>query len=308
MQIYPGQFLVPHFPNGSALTIGNFDGVHCGHQRILDRLKSEAQARGLPTVLMVFEPQPAEYFARVNHRDIPYRLSPLRDKLNLLQQTDCLNAVWVARFNQAFAAMDAQTFIRQVLIGTLNAKYLLIGDDFRFGSERKGDVALLSAQQEFVTEQVSSILVAGNRASSTAVREALSSGHLAVARQMLGHDYCLSGRVMHGQKLGRKKLVRTANIYLPPHRYPLSGVFVVDVEGRFGKKRGVASFGINPTVTDDLRQKLEVHIFDLDKDLYGQRLTVYFKHKLRDEEKFTDLDALREQIFRDMDTARTWVG
>ncbi|MDO5687459.1 MAG: bifunctional riboflavin kinase/FAD synthetase [Neisseria sp.] len=306
MQIYPGQSFIPHFPHGSALTIGNFDGVHCGHLRILQRLRAEADARGLPTVLMLFEPQPAEYFARIHGRETPYRLSPLRDKLRLLESSGCLNAVWVARFNEAFAAVDAETFIRRILMEQLNVKYLLIGDDFRFGAQRGGDVALLQAQSAFVTEQVSSILAAGNRASSTAVREALSMGNLAMAAQILGHDYCLSGRVMHGRKWGRKIGCPTANIYLPPHRYPLSGVFVVEVTGAFGTKRGVASFGLNPTVSATTRQKLEVHLFELNQDLYGQRLSICFKHKLRDELKFDNLDALREQIFRDMDAARAW--
>lgn len=306
MQIYPGKQYIPHFPKGCALTIGNFDGVHCGHVRILQRLRAEAESRRLPAALMIFEPQPAEYFSALRKTEKPYRLTPLRDKLNLLQKTGCLNAVWIARFNAEFSAMSAEKFINEILIETLNVKYLLIGDDFRFGSARGGDLSLLAAQTAFHTENVSSILIEGNRASSTAVREALVLGNLAAAGRILGHDYCLCGRVMHGSKLGREIGCPTANIHLPQHRYPLSGVFVVEVEGFFGRKRGVASFGVNPTVSDANKPKLEVHIFDFHGDLYGKRLNVHFLAKLRDEEKFPDLETLRTQIFRDMDAARAF--
>lgn len=307
MKIWFGQGSRPDFPQGSAVTIGNFDGVHLGHRHILQRLKQEAQSRGLPVVAVIFEPQPQEFFARKQGRELPYRLSPLRSKLHLLRETGCVDAVWVLRFNQAFADINAQTFISRLLRETLNTKYLLIGDDFRFGAGREGDFALLQSQPDMVTERTPSVLVENIRASSTAIRKALSDGLLEYARKLLGHDYALSGKVKHGAKLGRTIGCPTANVQLPQHHYALSGVFVVEAEGSFGTRRGVASFGFNPTVSATRRQKLEVHLFDFNGDLYGQRIRVRFLHKLRDEAKFDNIDDLKKQIWADMDAARNWV-
>lgn len=308
MQVWLGSGQKPQWPAGTAVTIGNFDGVHRGHRHILQRLRHEADARGLAAVAVVFEPQPQEFFARQNQRQLPFRLSPLRDKLGLLADTGCLDAVWVLRFNPHFAAMTADNFIRQVLLADLHTRYLLVGDDFRFGHARHGDFALLQQQSDFDTERTPSVLVADERASSTAVRRALASGDLAAAKAILGHEYVLSGHVKHGAKLGRTLDSPTANIHLPSHHYALSGVFVVDVVGAFGRKRGVASFGFNPTVSATRTQKLEVHIFDWQGDLYGQRLSVYFLHKLRDELKFDGLSALKAQIMADMHQARIWTA
>ncbi len=306
MQIWLGQPHRPHFQAGCALTIGNFDGVHRGHKHILQRLRTEADARGLPAVAMLFEPQPKEFFARKLGHTLPRRLSPLRDKLALLAQTGCLNGVWVQRFSQHFAAQSAESFIRQILCADLNVKYLLIGDDFRFGAGRSGDFALLQQQPDFVTERTPSVLVEDVRASSTVVRQALAEGRLAEASRLLGHDYVLSGRVKHGAKLGRTLGCPTANIALPAYHYPLNGVFVVAVHGTFGSRRGVASFGVNPTVSETVQQKLEVHLFDWQGDLYGQRLQVRFLHRLRDELKFDSLTALQNQIWADMAAAQAW--
>ena len=306
MQVWLGSGQKPHWPQGAAVTIGNFDGVHQGHRHILQCLRAQADARGLAAVAVVFEPQPQEFFARKAQRPLPYRLSPLRDKLALLADTGCVDAVWVLRFNSALADMNAADFIRQVLLADLNTRYLLVGDDFRFGAQRGGDFALLQQQAEFITERTPSVLVADERASSTAVRRALAAGDLAYAQQLLGHEYTLSGHVKHGAKLGRTLNSPTANIHLPPHHYALSGVFVVDVCGDFGRRRGAASFGFNPTVSHTRTQKLEVHILDWTGDLYGQRLSVHFLHKLRDELKFDSLDALKQQIWADMDAARIW--
>lgn len=295
----------PH-PHGSAVTIGNFDGVHLGHRHIFQRLKHEAQARGLPAVAVVFEPQPQEFFSRRNHTPPPFRLSPLRDKLRLLRDTGCLNAVWVLRFNQALAALSAEDFIGQLLRRRLDTRYLLIGDDFRFGAGRRGDFALLQSCTDMVTERTPSVMVENIRASSTAVRQALHQGRLADAAALLGHPYSLSGRVMHGAKLGRTLGCPTANIHLPPHHYPLSGVFVVEAHGPFGSRRGVASFGLNPTVSGNAKQKLEVHLFNFNGRIYGSRLRVDFLHKLRDEQKFDSLETLQQHIWADMDAAKNW--
>lgn len=304
MDIWLGHTL-PEKLTGSALTIGNFDGVHLGHRHILRRLKSEAQSRQLRSVAMIFEPQPREFFARAT-KEQPFRLTPLRDKLRLLEATHCLDAVWVQRFNPAFATLNAHEFIQKILINQLNTKFLLVGDDFRFGQNRSGDFALLQQQKAFVTENTPSILVSGARASSTAVRESLAAGRLDLATQMLGHEYTLSGRVKHGLKLGRTLGCPTANIHLPHHRYAPSGVFVVDVSGSFGKKRGVASLGINPTINHNQRTKLEVHLFDFSGCLYGERLEVSFLHKLRDEQKFNHLNELQHAIANDINQARAW--
>ena len=226
MDIYFGHTQTPNFTDGSALTIGNFDGVHVGHLHILKKLRSASEQRNLPSVLMIFEPQPTEYFARIHGKEMPFRLTPLRDKLHLLEKSNCLDAVWVRRFNQEFANLSADEFIQQILLQQLNIKYLLIGDDFRFGSGRGGNIELLKSQSAFEVEQVPSILLSGNRASSTAVREALSSGRIISATHILGHNYTLSGRVMYGRQLGRTLNCPTANIYLPRHHYPMSGVYL----------------------------------------------------------------------------------
>lgn len=306
MNIWLNNHALPPIPQGSAVTIGNFDGVHLGHQHIVQRLANEAAARQLFSVAIIFEPQPTEFFSQQNHQTAPFRLSPLRDKLRLLAQTGCLNAVRVLRFNAEFANQSAEYFIQRVLRQQLNTRYLLVGDDFRFGKLRSGDFDLLRQQSDFVTEQTPSILVAGERASSTAVRQALQQGRLDLAKQILGHDYVLSGCVKHGKKLGRQLGSPTANVHLPHHHYALCGVFVVEVSGSFGRKRGVASLGQNPTVSSSLHSKLEVHLFDFHGNLYGERIEVAFLHKLRDEQKFDNLTQLRQQIHADMAQARQW--
>ena len=306
MKICLGQANAPRFPQGAAVTIGNFDGVHLGHKHILQKLRYEAGLRGLPVAVVLFEPQPKEFFARKAGKKLPYRISPLRTKLRLLRETGCVDAVWVLRFDQAFADMAAQTFIDKLLRQTLNTRYLLIGDDFRFGAGREGCFELLAQQPDMQTERTPSVIVEDIRTSSTAVRQALSDGLLAYAKKLLGHDYVLSGKVKHGQKLGRTIDAPTANIQLPPYHYALSGVFVVEADGAFGTRRGVASFGFNPTVSNNRAQKLEVHLFDFDGNLYGQRLFVRFLHKLRDEQKFDGIEALKTQILKDMEEAKVW--
>ncbi len=218
----------------AAVTIGNFDGAALGHRHILQRLKSEAAARGLQSTAVVFEPQPAEFFARLRGSEPPPRLTPLRDKLRLLHESGCVDNVRVLRFNRAFSQMPAEDFIEHILQRELNTRYLLVGDDFRFGRDRAGSFDLLQNHSGFVTERTPSILVAGIRASSTAVRQALREGRLKEAEQILGHGCVLSGRVAHGRKLGRTIGSPTANIHLPPHRYALNGVFVVEASGTFG--------------------------------------------------------------------------
>lgn len=305
MNIWLGSNLSPT-QHASAVTIGNFDGVHSGHLHILQRLKNEATHRGLQSVVVIFEPQPNEFFARQHHRSPIARLTPLRDKLQLLQQSQCVDEVYVLRFNHQFAQMPASSFIQTILREQLNTRYLLVGDDFRFGQARTGDFGLLRRQPDFITERTPSILIAGERASSTAVRQALNTGRLDQARQILGHDYQLSGRVKHGKKLGRTLGSPTANIHLPPHHYALHGVFIVEAISPWGKHQGVANFGSNPTVEQTHSPKLEVHLLDFQGNLYGKRLSINFLHKLRDEQKFATLEKLVQQIHADIDAARNW--
>ncbi|GGY21428.1 bifunctional riboflavin kinase/FAD synthetase [Paludibacterium paludis] len=287
-----------------ALTIGNFDGVHMGHQNMLARLRTEATARGLPAALLTFEPHPREFFAGDK---APARLSTLRDKLTFLAGLNWLDYVFVFRFNHGFSRMPADVFVDEVLVRQLKTRYLLIGDDFQFGADRRGDFSLLAGHGGFVTEAMPSVLVEGERASSTLVRAALRDGDLERACSLLGGDYRISGRVMHGRKLGRTLGFPTANVYLPHRRPPLEGVFVVEADTPYGRLGGVASLGLNPTVSQTRHHKLEVHLFDFAGDLYGRRITVRFLKKLRDEARYDDLSALVAQIRKDAADARTYL-
>jgi riboflavin kinase/FMN adenylyltransferase len=303
MQVFlgdPRRFALP----GCALTIGNFDGVHQGHRRMLEKLRQEAQARALPTALLTFEPHPREFFSRAKP---PARLSTLRDKFVLLRELGLVDYVFVYRFNHSFASMTAADFVDQVLVEQLQTRYLLIGDDFQFGAGRQGNFQLLADCRHFATEAMPSVLVQGERASSTLVREKLAAGDLPAANALLGDIYRISGKVMHGKKLGRTIGFPTANIHLPHLKPALQGVFVVEADTPHGRLGGVASLGLNPTVSDTPDYKLEVHLFDFAGDLYGQRLTVRFLKKLRDEARYDDLATLVAQIERDAASAKTYL-
>lgn len=287
-----------------ALTIGNFDGVHLGHQRMLARLRGEADARGLPTALLTFEPHPREFFARGTPTA---RLSTLRDKIAFLRQSGWVDQVFVYRFNHGFSRMPAAGFMQQVLLDQLKTRYLLIGDDFQFGADRSGNFELLAQHPGLVVEAMPSVLVEGERASSSRVRDCLAKGDLDSAALLLGRDYQLSGRVNHGKKLGRTIGFPTANVHLPHRRPALKGVFVVEVETAEGRLGGVASLGLNPTVSRTQDYKLEVHLFDFNGDLYGRRIIVRFLKKLRDEARYDDLSALVAQIELDAISAKTYL-
>ena len=278
----------------AAVTVGNFDGVHRGHRALLDRVADSARTLGIASCVLTFEPHPREFFAP---ESAPARLTRLRDKLELMEAAG-IGRVHLARFDQRFAALPAQRFIDEVLVAGLGARWMMVGRDFRFGAGRKGDFALLersAARSGFVLESMPDVQFEGERVSSSAVREALRAGDLGRAERLLGHPYVISGRVAHGAKLGRSLGFPTANIVLrrPP---PLSGIFAVDVS-RFG--RGVASVGRRPTVNPVEVPLLEVHLFGRDADLYGEHLQVRFLQKLRDEEKYDDLEQLKGAISRD---------
>ena len=294
-----------------ALTIGNFDGVHCGHQRMLARLAAKARALGIPGLrvgALTFEPHPREVFTP---QSAPTRLTSLREKLELLK-VHGVEHVHVARFTPAFAALSPAAFIEKVLVQGLRVRTLLIGDDFRFGARRAGDFALLrqaAAQHGFELEAMPTVEQGGVRVSSSAVREALFNGDLARAATMLGRAYSISGRVIHGEKLGRKLGFPTANVRMRHNRPPLLGIYAVRTHG-IGDHAldGVASLGIRPTVSDSGRAVLEVHLFDFSGSLYGRHLRVEFLHKIRDEEKYSDLETLRLQIARDCDSAKDYLA
>jgi riboflavin kinase/FMN adenylyltransferase len=288
----------PRF-GGCALTIGNFDGVHRGHRALLDRVTARAQELRVTSCVLTFEPHPREFFAGAA---APARLTRLRDKLALVAAAG-IGRVHVARFDARFAAMSAQRFVEDVLVAGLKTRWLLVGRDFRYGARRTGDFSSLaeaSARRGFGLESMADVLFEGERVSSSAVRAALAAGDLQGAERLLGHPYTISGRVAHGAKLGRSLGFPTANIVLrrPP---PLNGIFAVEVEAL---GRGVASVGRRPTVNPVPIPLLEVHLFDRDEALYGRHLTVRFLKKLRDEQKYDGLPALREAIARDAQQAR----
>ncbi|MBN8440506.1 MAG: bifunctional riboflavin kinase/FAD synthetase [Thauera sp.] len=292
----------------AVLTIGNFDGVHRGHQALLKLLTDKARALGLPAVVLTFEPHPREYFAPA---DAPARLASMREKLLLLEACG-VDRVHVCRFDKAFAAQPASGFIDDFLVRGLAVRHLFIGDDFCFGARRQGNFAMLQQaglSHGFGVESMTTLSVAGERVSSSAVRDALATGDLDHAARLLGRPYSIAGRVVHGDKLGRQLGFPTANIQLKHRRPALAGVFAVRVEG-LGERSidGVANIGIRPTATDIPRPRLEVHLFDWSEPCYDAHLRVHFLHKLRDEQKFASLDALTAQIRRDAEAARAWLA
>ncbi|WP_284196160.1 bifunctional riboflavin kinase/FAD synthetase [Chitinimonas prasina] len=304
MQVFRG---VPFHPAGPcALTIGNFDGLHRGHRAMLDRLVAEARRANLPPAVLTFEPHPRELFTP---DAAPARLSSLREKLELLRDAG-IARVYLAHFNRGFASLTAEAFAGEIVARQIGARYVLVGDDFRFGKGRAGDNSLLATygqQFGYLAEAMPEIAVDGRRASSTAVREALGSGDLALAEQLLGRPYRISGRVVHGAKLGRQIGFPTANIQVKHNRPPLTGIFVTEVHGAADQPLlGAASLGKRPTVDDSGRIALEVYLPDFSGDLYGRHLQVDFLHKLRDEAKYDGLEPLIAQIKLDVENARAF--
>lgn len=291
-------------PGPTVLTIGNFDGLHLGHQALLGQLTRTARNLGLPAAVLTFEPHPREFF---DPASAPARLTTLREKLELLQRFGA-DLICVCPFNAALAALSAKDFIDQVLVRTLQVRHLIIGDDFRFGARRSGDFSLLAETGPalgFGVEAMESVVQDGERASSSGVRQALGVGDMERAARLLGRPYSIDGRVVHGKKLGRQLGFATANIRIKHDPLPLSGVFAVQVEGAGPSPlTGVANLGVRPTVGGELAPLLEVHLFDFSGDIYGAHLSVSFLHKLRDEMKFPGFDALLAQIRQDAEEAR----
>ncbi len=288
-----------------ALAIGNFDGLHLGHVALIERLVALARQAALTPSILSFEPHPREFFAP---NSAPARLSTLREKLELLAACGVTQAM-ICPFNQAFAALTAEQFIELVLVRALRVRHLVIGDDFRFGQGRKGDFALLQEAGKhygFVVEAMGSVTLDGERVSSSGVRRALAVGDMAHAARLLGRPYMIDGQVSHGQKLGRQLGFATANLRIKHNPLPMSGVFAVEVAGLGDKLLpGVANLGIRPTV-GGTRPLLEVHLFDFERDIYGAHISVRFVHKLRDEQRFPNFDALKAQIAADAAAARAF--
>jgi riboflavin kinase / FMN adenylyltransferase len=298
--------VVTHGSHASArgsctLTIGNFDGVHRGHRALIERVVAKGRELQVPSCVLTFEPHPREFFAPER---APARLTRLRDKLELIAAAG-VQRVHLVRFDARFAAMSAARFVDEVLVGTLGVRLLLVGRDFRFGAERRGDFRQLddaARRHGFALEAMPDVSFDGERVSSSAVRAALEAADFAHAERLLGRPYTISGKVVRGARLGRDLGFPTANIPLA-QRPPLAGIYVVEVD-ELG--RGVASVGCRPTVNPLPTPLLEVHLFDWQGELYGRRLHVRFLRKLRDEAKFDDLAALRAAIARDAQQAREY--
>ena len=291
--------------HGCVATIGNFDGVHLGHQAVLGQLAEKADQLGLPLTVVTFEPQPQEVF---RPEQAPPRLTRFREKVQVLRRY-AVDRVLVLRFNQSFSQQSPDAFIQHLLVNGLGVKYLVIGDDFRFGKDRAGDFEMLKAagrQHDFEVVNMHTFVLDDERVSSTRVRSALAEGDLNEAEKLLGRTYRMSGRVAHGDKKGRTIGFPTANIHLHRINTPLRGVFAVELFGLEGEPLpGVANLGTRPTV-GGMRTLLEIHLFDFQGDIYGRHVHVDFLHKLRDERRFDSFDELKAQIQRDAQQARAF--
>lgn len=305
MQLIRGIHNIKPSDNGCVLTIGNFDGVHLGHRRVISALVKKAKQENSIAAVMVFEPQPQELFAP---EKAPARLTRLRDKYKLLEELGVQRLICV-KFDRKFSSQTAEYFVEHLLVERLGIKQLIVGDDFRFGKNRRGNFQMLKSAGErfgFSVHDTASFKFSDCRISSTEVRQALTNDDLATAKAMLGRPYSIMGKVFHGDKRGRKLGFPTANVMLKRRVSPITGVYVVEVE--VGNKRvyGVANVGSRPTVSG-IRQQLEVHIFDFNEQIYGEVIEVILLKKLRNELKFESLEALTEQIDKDSKQARAFL-
>ncbi len=295
----------PGWGSECVLTIGNFDGVHAGHRVILEQVTAHARQAGLRSRVMIFEPQPLEYFAGGR---APARLTTFQEKVRLLSACAIDETVCLA-FNEKLRSMSADAFIEDLLVGQLGVRHLVIGDDFRFGVQQQGDFPLLQAAGEefgFSVAATPTVIIDGERVSSTRLRAVLEAGDFELAERLLTRPYSIWGRVISGDRLGRQLGFPTANISLRGKVAPLSGVYAVEVEGLAsdgGLLQGVANVGVRPTLGGDVAL-LEAHIFDFDQPIYGRKIRVLFRHRIRAEVKFSGLDALRAQIGIDLEAAR----
>ncbi len=291
---------------GCVATVGNFDGVHLGHRAVIENLAAEGQRLGVPSVVILFEPQPREYF---DPESAPARLTRLREKLSHLAKLP-IDAVLLLRFDHALAESPPEDFIQTVLVKNLHVRYLVVGDDFRFGKDRRGNFAMLKeagTKAGFEVADTVSVQVAGARVSITLIREALVGGDMRKAAELLGRPYSVIGRVRYGERLGRKLGFPTANIALMRKKTPVQGVFAVTMTGVCGRPLpGVANVGSRPTLEGEHTAQLETYLFDFAGDIYGRLVEVHFHQKLREERRFENVQALREQIERDTQQAKAY--
>jgi len=304
MQLIRGLHNIQPDHRGCVLTIGNFDGVHLGHQAVLQQLRYQAKTLNLPAVVMVFEPQPLELF---NPEAAPARLCRFREKYHWLARQG-VDRLLCVRFDQQFACQQPDHFIRELLLNKLGVQHLIVGDDFCFGKNRAGNYQLLqqaAAEFGFGLCNTHSLKQQGERVSSTLIRQALEQDKLDQAEAMLGRPFSLMGRVRHGDKLGRQLGFPTANVWLYRKKLPVRGVYAIEARTANGLFHGVANIGSRPTLRGRVEQ-LEAHFFDFSGDLYGQQIEVILKHKLRNEQKFDSLEALQQQIQLDAAKARAY--
>jgi riboflavin kinase/FMN adenylyltransferase len=284
-----------HFPLSSnapiGLTIGNFDGVHIGHQALIEKLIAESKKRKLTPAVMTFEPHPKEFFTPEN---APTRLTTLREKLEFFLSYG-IEKVFVCAFNQKFSNISSEVFIHQILTEQLKAELLIVGDDFRFGTKRQAGIEDLR-KNAFELFEIPEIDLNGKRVSSTRIREGLKEGRIEEVNQFLGRPYTISGKVVEGDKRGRQMGFPTANIHMKHLRPALTGVYAV----KLGNRNGVANLGVRPTISGTPKLLLEVHLLNFNEDIYGQHVQVTFLEKIRDEMKFENIDALIEQIKKDV--------
>ena len=293
---------IPPMPQGTVLTIGNFDGVHLGHQSIISRVREKSCELGLPSCVVFFEPQPKEFFTKGSR---PPRLTSLHQKYYQFNKLN-IDYLFCLRFSEKIAALSPREFIEQILVNKLNVRYLIIGDDFQFGSQRSGNYDYLASYASesglFSVEKTESFIINGVRVSSTAIREALAEDRLDLASSYLGRPYGIWGKVMHGKQLGRTLGFPTANINFNQYVTPVTGVYAVHITVNERKYCGIANIGFNPTVNGNM-PRLEVFIFDFSRDIYGEWIFVELISKIRAEKKFAGIDELKKQIDQDRETA-----
>ncbi|MDX1901107.1 MAG: bifunctional riboflavin kinase/FAD synthetase [Gammaproteobacteria bacterium] len=300
-QLIRGILHLKQVPSGGVVTIGNFDGVHLGHQALLNKLTQHARTHHVPSIVLTFEPQPQVFFSGIKKP----RLTSFCEKLALMQ-TIGIDYVVLLHFNQAMADLNAQQFIQTILLEGLRAQHIIVGHDFHFGRGREGDIHLLQQQKKLTVEEMPPFILENERVSSTCIRQCLSENDFAKAKHYLGYPWMIAGRVMYGAQRGRLLGFPTANIFLGKRALPVGGVYAVKLHGIAAKGLpGVANVGVRPTV-DGTRQILEVHLFDFNGTIYGKRVQVEFCHKIRDEVRFANLDLLKEQIRKDAEIAKRY--
>ena len=291
---------------GCVVTIGAFDGVHLGHQAVIRHLLEKSAELGLPSTIIVFEPLPREYFSPLQ---APARIMSFREKFFALRDLG-VDRLLRVRFNECLRGMSAQQFVDDIFVSGLGVRYVVLGDDFRFGNDREGDLEFIRQQGPrygYEARPTPTLSMDGERVSSTRIREALEQADFAEAARLLGRPYSISGKVVYGRQLGQTLGTPTANLELRRLRAPLNGVYAVQVSGAgLEGALGVANVGVRPTVDDSIKANLEVHLLDREIGLYGQHIEVTFRHKLREEKKFGSVDELRENIARDIENTRAW--